>query len=298
MQSYVQTFFSAFGIYAASLWNELTFQGGPWYVNFIYFLTALSVLVWLLEILVPWRRSQSWLRKDFWLDGFYMFFNFFIFKLLIFAAVSAVAARAATALAGGDIRSLALFNAAALPWAAQLVLLFVILDAVQWGVHVLLHRLPVLWTFHKVHHSVEQMGFAAHLRFHWMENILYTPVKYLTVALIGGFSIRDAFIVYYIATAIGHINHANLNISYGPFKYILNNPVMHIWHHALHIPKPHRYGVNFGISLSIWDYLFRTAAIPGDGRDIALGFPKMDRFPKTLPGQMIYPWIRPSSPRQ
>ncbi len=30
--------------------------------------------------------------------------------------------------------------------------------------HLLGHKVPILWEFHKVHHSVEQMGFAAHLR--------------------------------------------------------------------------------------------------------------------------------------
>jgi sterol desaturase/sphingolipid hydroxylase (fatty acid hydroxylase superfamily) len=35
---------------------------------------------------------------------------------------------------------------------------------------------------------------------------------------------------------------------------------------------PNKYGVNFGISLSVWDYIFKTNYIPKDGRDIELGF--------------------------
>jgi sterol desaturase/sphingolipid hydroxylase (fatty acid hydroxylase superfamily) len=30
---------------------------------------------------------------------------------------------------------------------------------------------------------------------------------------------------------------------------------MHIWHHSKKIPN--KYGVNFGISLSLWDYIFK-----------------------------------------
>ena len=63
---------------------------------------------------------------------------------------------------------------------------------------------------------------------------------------------------------------------------------MHIWHHARDLPKEHRYGMNYGLTLSIWDYLFKTAYIPRDGRDIELGFPNLDRFPKTFWGQAIH----------
>jgi sterol desaturase/sphingolipid hydroxylase (fatty acid hydroxylase superfamily) len=132
------------------------------------------------------------------------------------------------------------------------------------------------------------MGFAAHLRYHWMENILYKPLKTLVVMLIGGFEPEQAFMIHFISIAIGHINHANLNISYGPLKYILNNPKMHIWHHAYELPPSHKEGVNFGISLSVWDYIFRTNYIPYDGRDIRLGFDNIEKFPKTFGEQLFY----------
>ena len=46
----------------------------------------------------------------------------------------------------------------------------------------------------------------------------------------------------------------------GPLRFLFNNPQMHIWHYAKHMP--HRYGANYGISLSVWDYLFGTAYMP------------------------------------
>jgi len=51
----------------------------PWYTNYFWGLIIISLIVWLFEIILPWRKNQSIFRKDFWLDGFYMFFNFFIF---------------------------------------------------------------------------------------------------------------------------------------------------------------------------------------------------------------------------
>ena len=170
----------------------------------------------------------------------------------------------------------------------QLIVFFVALDFIQWFTHTLLHRYDFLWQFHKVHHSVEEMGYGAHLRFHWMENIFYTPMKFLIMMIIGNFSPENAFIVYYFSIAIGHLNHANIGLSYGVFKYIFNNPRMHIWHHAHYLPENHKNGVNFGISLSIWDYIFKTAYIPKDGKDIKIGFDGITTFPKDFIRQCIY----------
>ena len=164
--------------------------------------------------------------------------------------------------------------------------MFFLRDFIQWNVHRLLHRFDFLWQFHKVHHSVKQMGFAAHLRYHWMETFVYRAIEYIPLAMIG-FGLQDFFIVHIIALVIGHFNHANFKFYLGPFKYLLNNPEMHIWHHAKELPN--KYGVNFGISLSLWDYIFKSNYIPYDGRDIELGFDDDDVFPKTFITQEIYP---------
>ena len=55
---------------------------------------------------------------------------------------------------------------------------------------------------------------------------------------------------------------------------------MHIWHHAYDLPQDRKYGVNFGLSLALWDYIFGTAYVPSSGRDIRLGFPGIEEFPK------------------
>ena len=63
---------------------------------------------------------------------------------------------------------------------------------------------------------------------------------------------------------------------------------MHIWHHAMALPEKRNKGVNFGISLSIWDYIFKTNYIPDSGQDIKLGFTDLAKFPKTFFGQLFY----------
>jgi len=284
--NYLEVFVGSFGSYASYVWSEITFQSKPWYQNYFWLLILLSVVVWLLEFAFPWRKNQPKIRADFWIDAFYMFFNFFIFNLIIFVAFRNLTSQVFSDFLGGNLSDLAVINIQNYPEWAQLLIFFIATDFVQWFTHVLLHRFDFLWRFHKVHHSVEEMGFAAHLRYHWMENVFYTPMKYIMVMLIGGFHPEQAFIVYYVAIAIGHLNHANIALDYGPFKYVLNNPKMHIWHHAYELPENHKNGANFGISLSVWDYVFKTNYLPRSGRDIRLGFEKIEQFPKTFIKQL------------
>lgn len=287
MEKYLEIIKQSYNDY----WNY--FQGQVFFQNlenYFYGLIVISLLVWILEIIFPWRKNQSIFRKDFWLDTFYMFFNFFIFNLIIFAALSNTVAAFFNDILGTvglSINSFQLFDVDNLPKWLGLLIFFVVADFVQWNTHRMLHRVNFLWNFHKVHHSVKEMGFAAHLRFHWMETVVYKSMLYIPMAIIGGFSVNDVAFVYFFTIAIGHLNHANLGWSYGFLKYIFNNPKMHIWHHSKKLPV--RYGVNFGLTLSVWDYLFKTNYIPKDGRDIELGFTNDESFPKDFLHQEIYP---------
>ncbi|NNC84632.1 MAG: sterol desaturase family protein [Bacteroidia bacterium] len=286
MDKYKTIFFDSFSNY----WNYLIAEiSNPGWHNYFYWLIGLSLLAWALEAIAPWRKNQSIIRRDFWLDAFYMFFNFFLFSLVGYNAISNIGVEAFNDfLAIFGIKNLVAIQIGTWPKWTQLLLMFILADFIQWNVHRLLHRVPFLWQFHKVHHSVKQMGFAAHLRFHWMETIVYKSIQYIPLAMIG-FGIKDFFIIHIIAIGIGHLNHANVGWDYGPLKYVLNNPKMHIWHHAKELPSG-SYGVNFGLSLSIWDYLFKTDYIPNDGRDIELGFAKDEEFPQDFVHQISYPF--------
>lgn len=264
----------------------------PSWANYFWALILFSLAIAIAEWIFPWRRQQKLLRKQFWLDVCYMFFNFYIFNIFFISWMGVFALAGLVHLSGSAPQQWQLIDISALPLGWQLLLFFIIIDFVQWAGHRFLHRVDLLWELHKVHHSVEEMSFPAHLRYHWFENIFYTPIKYLTVTLLFGLEPELAFITHYIAILIGHLNHANLKLSYGPLKYLLNNPVMHIWHHARHLPRERRWGANFGISLSLWDYLFGTAYLPEVRGDIELGFPKLESFPQSFWRQELYPFIK------
>jgi sterol desaturase/sphingolipid hydroxylase (fatty acid hydroxylase superfamily) len=285
MQEYIKVVQDSYTGYWNYLINEILH---PSWGNYFYWLLGISLVVWGLELAFPWRRNQRVIRRDFWMDAFYMFFNFFLFSLIAYNALSNVAVKAFNDFLGlFGIENTIAIRIDTLPYWVQLLLLFVLADFIQWNTHRLLHRVPWLWEFHKVHHSVKEMGFAAHLRFHWMETILYKTLQYIPLAMIG-FGITDFILVHLFTLSIGHLNHANLGWDYGPLKYVFNNPKMHIWHHAKQIPEGHQYGVNYGLTLSCWDYVFGTASIPGDGRDIELGFDDESTFPKDFLRQVTH----------
>ena len=327
---YLDIIVNAYKGYASYLWQEIT---QPSFHNYFYWLIGVSLFFFAIEVIVPWRKKQSIIRKDFWLDAFYMFFNFFIFSLIIYNAASEVVVNlfndGIRAITGGfDLQGSNPLRS--LPMWSILLIGFLVRDFVQWWVHRLLHRSEWLWQFHQVHHSVEEMGFAAHLRYHWMENVVYRTLEYIPLALLG-IGLYDFFIIHIFTLAWGHYNHSNISIDHritggivgaligivvgfglwdinllsvhpalpivagaalgililGPvMKFLFNSPEMHIWHHSYELPDSHKYGINFGLTLAIWDYLFGTAYVPEVGRNIKLGFPGVEQFPSSFAGQV------------
>ncbi|WP_044405015.1 sterol desaturase family protein [Lacinutrix sp. Hel_I_90] len=290
MEKYLDIIKNAYSGYWNYLKNEII-TINHW-DNYFYGLIAISLFVWILEIIFPWRKQQSIFRKDFWLDTFYMFFNFFLLNLMILIALSETASEFFNdilGLVGLSVSNFQLFDVDKLPLWLGLLIFFIVSDFTQWNTHRLLHRIPFLWNFHKVHHSVKEMGFAAHLRYHWMEPIVYKSLLYIPIAIIGGFDAQHVAIVHFFSIAIGHLNHANLGWDYGVLKYVFNNPKMHIWHHAKKLPEKAKYGVNFGLTLSVWDFIFNTNHVPYNGKTIELGFSGDEDFPKNFIHQELYP---------
>ena len=290
MDRYWNTFVESFVGYARYLGDEIVH---PTWRSYFYGLILVSLLVYAWELIFPWRKDQPRIRRDFWLDGFYMFFNFFLFSLIGYNAVSDVAVEMFDDAKGAlGIESLVVFDVRAWPVWAQLLTLFIARDFIHYWTHRLLHRVPRLWEFHKVHHSVRQMGFAAHLRFHPMETVVYRTLEYIPLAMIG-FGIQQFYLVHMVALTIGHFNHANIRLHLGPLRYLFNSPQMHIWHHMKKFPRG--CGINFGLSLSVWDWLLGTAYWPKSGRDIELGFADVEEFPDHFGEQMIEPLTAPAT---
>lgn len=97
------------------------------------------------------------------------------------------------------------------------------------------------------------------MRFHWMEIVIYKSLTFLPMVVLG----VDGKVILWVAvvgTLIGHLNHSNLKIDWGPLRYVINSPCLHVWHHDLVLHG--RGGQNYGIIFSSWDWLFATLYFP------------------------------------
>ena len=259
--------------------------------SYPFWLALISLLVLVSERIKPWRKEQPFFRPQLLQDSFWLVFNGTCIGLLFggaFGWINSGLDHLLHLLASINIQNLHLLGG--LPLWAQIICALIIRDFIEWWVHLSLHGVPPLWRFHRVHHSIQTMDWIGNFRFHFGEVFVYQTVKHLPLVALGA-SGTALFITGVLATLIGHLNHANLNLSYGPFRYLINSPRMHIWHHEATIRG--KFGVNFGVVLSVWDWIFRTAYLPLNSPIVPdrLGFEKDERFPVALWRRLLLPFM-------
>ena len=140
------------------------------------------------------------------------------------------------------------------PLPLQVLGIVFITDFAQYWVHRASHQLPLLWRFHKVHHSAEVMDWLAGSRLHFID-ILLTRSLVLIPMVVLGFS-QEAINIYLPLLALQSVfNHCNVNYPLGFLRKWVVIPQFHHWHHtrdAALIDK------NFSVSLPLFDLLFGT----------------------------------------
>jgi sterol desaturase/sphingolipid hydroxylase (fatty acid hydroxylase superfamily) len=265
-------------------------RGLSWGVlrSYLHWLAAITLLFVVLERLFPWRKGQPLLRPGWLRDLGFLAVNGHLFSLLTAGVNGWLALQATGLLQRAGVR----LDASPVPgwplW-AQVAVFLVVSDFLQWSVHNALHRVPFLWTFHKVHHAITTMDFVGNFRFHWVEIVVYKTAQWLPLALLGA-SGEAAFAVAVFGTFWGDLNHANLNVGLGPLGYLLNSPRMHLWHHDA--SDEGGVGKNYGIVLSLWDFVFRTAYWPRDRSPERLGYPGDETMPDGFLGEIAWPLAR------
>jgi sterol desaturase/sphingolipid hydroxylase (fatty acid hydroxylase superfamily) len=257
-------------------------------MTYVTWLLIASVLFVLLERLRPARKEQGVVRPQLLNDLLYVGFNGHVFSLLTAGLVAWFATRT-----NGVLEAVSLLPErgwlSERPFWLQFVIFLLISDLLQWSVHNLLHRVPFLWNFHKVHHSIHRMDWAGAMRFHWMEIVVYRSLQYIPLLYLGG-DPEPLLVVYVFGTFWGHFNHANLDLGIGPLAYVFNSPRMHLWHHDA--SDEGGTAKNFGIVLSLWDWLFGTAYWPRDRSPARIGYPGDEEIPRNWLAQLAFPLAR------
>ncbi len=259
--------------------------------GYLFWLWVTGLVVFVLEKVWPWRKQRVF-RRQLLGDLLFVAFNGHYFGVLLGVYLNQAFEHTVDFLGLPATRA---WNVLAdLPLAWQFVICFPAKDFLEWCVHNLLHRVPWFWQFHKVHHSIEELDAIGLWRYHWFEALIYMPLTYWPFLALGA----DAgvmFTIGIIATIVGYLNHSNMNITWGPLRYLLNSPHMHVWHHDYE--NHGRHGQNFGLTLSVWDWLFRTAYWPREkAQPEQLGFEGIEQYPRRWWDRMLFPvsllWVR------
>ena len=184
-----------------------------------------------------------------------------------------------------------LFNALDWPLWLEVVLAILILDLAIWVQHLVTHKVPILWRFHRVHHADRDFDVTTALRFHPVEILASMMLKIGLVYLLGPAALAVLlFEIILNGTAI--FNHSNLRLPLWldrVVRLVLVTPDMHRVHHSIH---RHEHDSNYGFALSVWDRMFRTyRPMPEAGHDkMTVGLEWQDERPSRLAWALMLPF--------
>jgi sterol desaturase/sphingolipid hydroxylase (fatty acid hydroxylase superfamily) len=265
----------------------------PLYLKFYFWLLLVSVLVFAIERIFSSAPKQEVFRDGFGQDLFWLVFNTqYVSWMLATVSVYTISWLNAAFFHFGLPSPESIGLIAGWPPGLQFIVFFVLKDFIDWNVHRTLHRVPWLWEFHKLHHSIERLDWLTTFRAHWAEAVIYKFAVYLPLVVLG-VDERVIFAILVVSLLIQELIHANLKWDWGPFRYVLNSPGLHAWHHAVEMHGAG--GQNFAITFTVWDWLFGTAYFPRDGSPpSALGFSELKQFPSGIWGRIWSPFTRRS----
>ncbi len=169
-----------------------------------------------------------------------------------------------------------------LPLVAQAAIILLALDFVQYWLHRLFHG-HTLWPFHAVHHGAEVLDWSTTYRNHPVNFMIYVAGALAFIRLFG-FSPAAFAIIAPFNLVIGPLVHANLNWTFGPFRYVLVSPVYHRWHHSKDLMARDR---NFAPTFPVWDLMFGTYYMP---RGVLPDDYGVEGVPAHFVGQLVYPF--------
>jgi len=168
-------------------------------------------------------------------------------------------------------------------WAIQLCqvgTVFLVGDFGNYWNHRWMHRVPIYWSFHRVHHSAETLNYFTGDREH--------PLEVLPSVIIQGFwnGLGAGLVLWATGTSllsstlpalvalgvVWHIRtilyHSHFPLSFGRLDYLIGGPIMHQLHHSA---ESHHFSCNFSVQLFIWDWIFGTIYVPAKGETFRLG---------------------------
>ncbi len=256
----------------------------------------------LIDFLFPkyiWSKSSAWLDIRYFFfhqlfrysiyGTFIIFISSYIFHFLTNQSLTEMEE------AGNQIEQKSLLG--------EFIYIFVLvllLDFTAYITHFLQHKIPILWQFHKIHHSPKVLTPFTNYREHPIDNIFYA----LGVGCVTGLVTSSAFYIFdyvpsiYTILGVGvfsfifnisgyNLRHSHIWVKWPSILiYILGSPAHHQVHHSYH---PKHIDKNFAFLFPVWDLIFGTWEMPEDNRDVKFGINDKDDEYKTCLGLYFLP---------
>lgn len=255
----------------------------------------------LLRALFPRRiwRSRSG-RADIFYTAFNTLFAPVIFAWAVFSSTQVAEAAAALLVAPGGAGLVG-----SVPWLVSAplvtVLLYLAYEFGYWVHHYLSHKWPLLWPFHRIHHTADSLSLMTAFRVHPVDTIAFYNIVALFVGLaaasaqglfgdvtplaIGG----NNLLLFTASVLVTHLHHSHLPLRFtGLAGWWLLSPGHHQVHHS---DRQDHYDRNFGNSLTLFDRLFGTLCDPEPaGARLRFGAGPLDHDPHSLAGGLLAPF--------
>lgn len=238
-----------------------------------------------LKFLFP---KSVWSHPSAWLDLRYFFFHNLVGHFLMLGLGIWAMSVSFEWVSGGSAfhEAVRASNSATLLDLAITILYMLVytlvVDFIGYGSHYLQHKLPILWHFHKVHHSAPVMHPLTNFREHPVDNLFYKLVIGFGGGLVAGLMINVTGYVPALPTLIGvpvlmfafnvvgyNLRHSHIWLRWpGRWSMIFPSPAHHHIHHSCH---PDHIDKNFAFVFPMWDVIFKTYHVPEDNRDVRFG---------------------------
>jgi sterol desaturase/sphingolipid hydroxylase (fatty acid hydroxylase superfamily) len=232
-----------------------------------------------LEYLLALHPKQKIFRRAWANDLIYQLVNGQIIAFMLGGLVVGI-----IMVAGWAIPSAVQNAVAAQPYWLQIIEIVLLSDIGFYLAHRAFHEIPILWKFHMVHHSIEELDWLAAARVHPLDQIITKGFSLLPVFSLGfsEIAIGISLMIYGWQSVL---IHSNVRIKFGPFRWVFASPEFHHWHHSNDREARDK---NFAGQLPFLDLMFGTLHMPRGRMPERYGID--EKLPRTYPGQLAYPF--------
>jgi sterol desaturase/sphingolipid hydroxylase (fatty acid hydroxylase superfamily) len=255
------------------------FLGLDW---FVLNLIAYSAVFVPLERIFARRPEQGVLRKGWRTDLVYFFLSALLVQVTTILTMTPAMTLFAWA-ASADIQRVV----SSWPFLVQFIAILFLTDFVQYWVHRAFHRVPILWRFHRIHHSADVMDWLAGSRLHLVDVAVTRGLTYVPIYLLG-FAEPPLYAYVAFVSVQATFIHANVRFRFGPLRWVLATPQFHHWHHGA---EPEAVDKNFAVHLPLLDRLFGTCYLPGDRWPTSYGLADGATVPPGYVRQLVDPFV-------